>query len=84
MEAVRDKAIPGLDVPFCIVHGTEDHGVPIEGSEYLMEKSTTPDDGREFHRLDGAYHDLFGDPAAELAIGLWISFMDKRRKAFAQ
>ena len=81
-EAVRDVAIPGINVPFCIVHGTEDAGVPMSGSEYLMDKCATPDNEKEFHKLDGAYHDLFGDPSAEEAIGHWISFIGKRQKIF--
>lgn len=35
LEAVREEAIPGFKMPFCIVHGTEDAGVPIEGSDLM-------------------------------------------------
>lgn len=82
-EAVREHVIPGLNIPFCIVHGTEDAGVPISGSELLMEKSTTPIDQKEFHRMEGAYHDVFGDPLAEESIEHWISFMKKRTNNFS-
>lgn len=83
MDDVQSKAVPGLNVPFCTIHGTEDIGVPIEGSELLMEKSVTPDDQKEFHAMDGLYHDMFTDFKAEECIGHWTKFMEKRMKAFS-
>jgi alpha-beta hydrolase superfamily lysophospholipase len=35
LEEVRTKAIPGFKVPFCVIHGTKDAGVPIAGSDLL-------------------------------------------------
>jgi acylglycerol lipase len=78
LEEVRKEAVPGLNVPFCAVHGTADYGVPIEGSMYLVEHCATPDNKREFHELQGAYHDIFCDPLAEEAMGRWLDFVQKR------
>jgi hypothetical protein len=47
------RAIPGLTVPFCIFHGTEDAGVPIAGSEFMLNTAVRPDDLKELHRSDG-------------------------------
>jgi len=77
LEEVRSRVIPGLTVPFCVLHGTSDYGVPIEGAEYLMDTSMGKEEN-EFHRMEGAYHDLFTDPLAEEAIGHWMSFVEKR------
>lgn len=81
LEAVRAKAIPGLTVPFVSVHGTADYGVPIEGSQILYDKSATPSDDKEFHPIEGAYHDIFADPAAEVAMEKWMNFLKKRLAA---
>lgn len=78
LEEVRNKVIPGLTVPFCTVHGTADDGVPMEGSIYLVENCGTPSEQREFHRIEGACHDLLADPLAEEVIGHWIHFVQKR------
>ena len=78
LEEVRNKVIPGLTVPFCTVHGTADDGVPMEGSIYLVENCGTTSEQREFHRIEGACHDLLADPLAEEVIGHWIHFVQKR------
>ena len=58
-----NKAIPGFKVPYCIIHGTNDYGVRIEGSDYMWKTAVIEE--RAFHRKEGAYHDLFADPTAE-------------------
>lgn len=78
LEEVRKRAIPGLTVPFCTVHGTADDGVPMEGSIYLLENCGTPREQKEFHPIEDACHDLLADPMAEEAIGYWINFAKKR------
>jgi len=78
LEEVRSKAIPGLKTPFCTIHGTADDGVPMAGSIFLVENCGTPGEEREFHRIEGACHDLLADPLAEEVIGYWISFVQKR------
>jgi acylglycerol lipase len=80
LEAVRKNAIPGLTIPFCIVHGTEDAGVPIDGSRFMMKEAATPEDKKELHELEGGYHDVFSDPLAEVAMDHWIKFVETRMK----
>jgi alpha-beta hydrolase superfamily lysophospholipase len=84
LEEVRNRAIPGLKVPFCILHGTADYGVMIQGSEFMMDKAETPMEDKEFHRIDGAYHDLFADPLAEECMEHTLNWVLKRTKAFHQ
>jgi acylglycerol lipase len=78
LEEVRNVAIPGLKIPFCIVHGTEDACVPITGSEFMMNTAATPDDQKELHRIEGAFHDLLSDPMAEKSMSHVIKFIQKR------
>jgi pimeloyl-ACP methyl ester carboxylesterase len=80
LEASRTKAIPGLKVPFCTIHGTNDYGVPIEGSELLYAKSDTPEADKCFYRKEGAYHDLLSDPLAEKVIEHILDWILKRTK----
>lgn len=78
MEAVRESVIPKLEVPFCVVHGVEDVGVPIAGSDYLYGAAATPNDDREYHRIEGAYHDMLSDPTAEESMGYFVGFVKKQ------
>ena len=80
LEAVRTNAIPGFKVPYCLVHGTCDYGVPIEGSEYMWETAETPQEDRVFNRVEGAYHDVFADPVAEECMDFIIDWIKKRIK----
>lgn len=78
LEACRTTAIPGFKLPYCIIHGTEDYGVPMEGSEFMWDHTETAPTDREFHRIDGAYHDLFADPQAEKCMELVLAWIQKR------
>ena len=78
LEEARNKAIPGFKVPYCLLHGTEDAAVPISGSEFMWEKASTPEGDREFNRIEGAYHDLFGDPKAEECEAIVKNWIEKR------
>jgi acylglycerol lipase len=53
-----------LTVPFLILHGTQDYGVPLAGSELLWNTAPSRHHSR-FFRLEGVYHDLLADPLAE-------------------
>jgi acylglycerol lipase len=75
LEAVRTKAIPGFRLPYCIIHGTEDYGVPIAGSEYMWKTAVTPATCRVFRRQPGAYHDLLSDPTAEHTMQTILDFI---------
>lgn len=81
MDEIQSKAVPGLNVPFCTIHGTDDLGVPIEGSKRLMDQSATPAEDKEMHSMEGVYHDMFTDFKAEECIGHWMKFIEKRIKA---
>jgi alpha-beta hydrolase superfamily lysophospholipase len=77
-EKVRSDAIPRLNVPYCAVHGTHDVAVPISGTDFLEEKAMTPAEDRVIHRIEGAYHDLLGEPCAEDTTKYLIAFMEDR------
>jgi len=55
-------------MPFHINHGNEDHGVPISGSQLLMEQSLTPQDKKELNVVEGGYHALLCELDAEKTI----------------
>jgi len=78
MEEVREKAIPGYDRPFCIVHGDHDVAVPMSGSELLFENSSTPDENKKFSVIESAHHGLLADPKAEEAVKVMVDFVDAR------
>lgn len=77
MEEARTKAIPGFNLPYCIAHGAKDAGVPIAGSEYMINTANTPGDDRDYLRIEDAYHDLLSDPVAEETMDFFIKFMNK-------
>ena len=78
LEEVRDSTIPGLNVPFCAIHGAKDVAVPIEGVDLLEEMAATPIEDRAVYRLPEAYHDLLGDPTAEETMSYILKFVDER------
>ena len=79
VEAARDESIHGFRVPYCLLHGTQDEICLIEGAEYLWRTAETPVNDREFHRLQGVYHDPFSDPDdAESSMNLVIDWIKKR------
>lgn len=80
LELARTQALPGFKVPYCIVHGSKDMGVPIKGSEFMVATASTPPEDAEFHRIEGAYHDLLADPVAEEVVEHFIVFMQKQTK----
>jgi alpha-beta hydrolase superfamily lysophospholipase len=84
LEEVRNHAIPGLKVPFLILHGTCDYGVMIQGSEFMMDKTETPLDDKQLHRIEGGYHDLLGDPLAEECMDHIRRWVLKRTKSYPQ
>lgn len=78
MENACNEVIPRFWSPFCIIHGTEDDGVPISGSEFMMKTSTTVDQDKELNRMEGSLHDLLSDPKAEEAVECWMNFIKRR------
>ena len=78
MEQVREEIIPGLTVPFCVIHGEKDIAVPIAGTEYLLDTADTTQENRAVQRHAEAYHDLLADPTAEETMKFMIDFVNKR------
>ena len=81
---VRSSAIPGLSVPFFVAHGTKDYGVPVSGTEYLVEHSTTAsDDDRCVRLVEDGYHCLLSeDTRLETAKAL-VDWLDSRQSKSA-
>lgn len=71
-EVVRE-----FSVPFHINHGTEDHGVPITGSEYMVEVSQTPKEDKKLNRIEGGYHALFSEKDAPKYFESEMRFIEK-------
>jgi esterase/lipase len=82
IDEVRTNAVPALKVPFCICHGSGDEGVPISGSQYLYDKSATPETDKELHSIDCAHHGLLADPKAPEVMKHFTTFVEKRIKSF--
>lgn len=75
---VREHVIPGFKVPFSVCHGTNDWGVKIEGTEFLIEHCLTKEEDRRVKLIPGAYHDLLGDPTREDTVDFHIQFILSR------
>jgi alpha-beta hydrolase superfamily lysophospholipase len=69
-------------IPICIVHGTCDYGVPCEGTDFLEKQyaASCPSyqDILKVLRVEGAYHDLFADPAMEETMDFVLQFLHDR------
>jgi alpha-beta hydrolase superfamily lysophospholipase len=81
---VKADVIPGFTVPYCLLHGTEDFACPISGPEFMWKTAETPEAEREFHRLEGSYHDLFADSEADKSIQITLNWVEKRLASFKQ
>lgn len=77
LEKVRE-AIPGLTVPFYVAHGTNDFGVPIAGTEFLLEHAATPKEDRCINFVVGAYHNLLSSKYRQEILDSMIKWMDSR------
>lgn len=77
---VQSKVIPQFNVPFCVCHGSEDHGVPVSGTKYLVKHCDTSPEDYRVNIVEGAYHDLQGDPKREEVIDFHIDFIESRIK----
>lgn len=76
LDLAKSSVIPSLTVPYCAIHGVKDAGVPVAGTDYLYEYAAIPEDDCAYYRLEEAYHDLLGDPAAEQTMEYMIKYMD--------
>ena len=69
--------------PFHINHGTDDYGVPLNGSELLMEQSQTPMDEKVLNIIQDGYHALLTQSDADETMDhqiQWILTMIQRQK----
>jgi len=82
MEQVREDIIPGLTVPFCVIHGEQDIAVPVAGTELLIERASSPKSAVLRH--PEAYHDLMADPVAEETMKFMIDFVNGRVASFGK
>ena len=80
LEAVRSVTIPNLISPFCAVHGTEDHAVPISSTNFLEAHAKTPKKDQFVLRQEGGYHDLLADPSSDSTIAFVLNFMEAKLK----
>lgn len=79
LEEVRNRVIPGFNVPFCVSHGKDDLGVKVEGTEYLLEHSVTSDSDRKVRIIEGALHDLMSDTnTKDETVDSLLSWVDSR------
>jgi alpha-beta hydrolase superfamily lysophospholipase len=77
LEDARNTAIPGLITPYCLIHGTHDDGVKIDGSEYMWKTAATPESDRAFKRVQDGYHELFAEKEAEEHFEFAMEWMKK-------
>jgi acylglycerol lipase len=78
LDEVREVTIPALNTPFCVLHGTQDFAVPIEGTDFLTDTCLTNKDDRVIHYIEGGYHCLPADPAAEEVMEHMIAYIKDR------
>jgi alpha-beta hydrolase superfamily lysophospholipase len=77
MEDARNIAIPGFTIPYCLIHGTHDDGVKIDGSEFMWKTAATPESDRAFRRVPDGYHDLFAEKEAQEHFDFAMAWMEK-------
>ncbi|CAB9517004.1 Monoglyceride lipase [Seminavis robusta] len=78
MRVVRDQSIPGLTLPFCVVHGVKDSAIPVVGSEYLVDRASTPESDKAHKFYEEAFHDLLAEPEAEEVVTFTSDWMNQR------
>lgn len=78
MVKVRDETIPGLTVPFCLVHGAKDLAIPVAGAEFLVRTVSTPPADFAYGRYEEALHDLLGEPEAPEVMKFTQDWIEKR------
>jgi alpha-beta hydrolase superfamily lysophospholipase len=69
-------AMPRLNLPLLVMHGTADRLTPIEGSEMVIERIGSSD--KEFKRYDGLYHELLNEPERQQVLDDIAGWLDER------
>jgi acylglycerol lipase len=75
---LRNVVIPKLKAPYVAVHGSDDFAVPVSDVVFLEQHAATPKEDSTVVIIDGAYHDLLCDPAAEETMEHLDKFIVKR------
>lgn len=75
---LRETVIPGFSVPFYVAHGTKDYGVKVEGTEYLVEHSSTAEGDRCVNIVEDGYHCLLSEDNKMETMQSLIDWMDGR------
>ena len=72
------KKFCGLDVPFLLMHGTQDRIADIKGSIELYERSVSRD--KTMTRIPDFYHDILNDTDREQVFAKIVSWIEERVK----
>jgi len=78
LKSVRTTIIPDLSVPFCVLHGTEDYGVLMEGTDYLLLNAKTAEHDQAVRKIEGAYHDLLSEPTKKDTVQFIVDWIRAR------
>mmetsp|Transcript_14563 Transcript_14563/g.19019 ORF Transcript_14563/g.19019 Transcript_14563/m.19019 type:complete len:196 (-) Transcript_14563:147-734(-) len=65
VETLQKEVISNINIPFCVIHGTDDYCVLPSGTDMLVKQCQTPVSDRAVNMKEGAYHDLFSELDAE-------------------
>jgi alpha-beta hydrolase superfamily lysophospholipase len=76
LEQCYHQAVPGLELPFCVVHGDMDVAVPHKGTDYLV--ATAPAQERAVRKEEGAFHDLLADPSRNQVVDFLMEWTEQR------
>jgi len=71
------EIIPCFRAPFHINHGSNDHGVPLSGSQRLLKYSDTPTVEKELNVVVDGYHGLFSQLDADETMKHEIEWIEK-------
>lgn len=72
-----------FNVAFHISHGDQDYGIPLSGSQHLMEHCQTPAGDKCLNVIQGGYHGLFSQKDAEDIMNHeleWIQTMMQKKQ----
>mmetsp|Transcript_35433 Transcript_35433/g.38346 ORF Transcript_35433/g.38346 Transcript_35433/m.38346 type:complete len:346 (-) Transcript_35433:348-1385(-) len=74
---VAQEIIPSFRAPFHINHGSNDHGVPLSGSQRLLNFSKTKRVDKELNVVVDGYHGLFSQLDADETMKHEIEWIEK-------
>ena len=68
------EALPRLDLPVLVMHGTADQLVPVQGSELIHDRIGSSD--KTLKTYDGLYHEIFNEPEREQVLDDLVAWLD--------